>query len=165
MKTTAVLHLAPQGIVLTDTIEPSINPHHLPLAAQMYVTSLIQITLCLQEEGNDIMLHQVLNMTQTHFLHLQLQGHIIIVMVEGEACLHLVHHPPLLQQGDHPRILTPFRLLPHQTHPLAVAVIADSKVGSDRLRNSVLQCFVSVCRTLCSYCLNCINVMRQYVHT
>jgi len=45
MKIIVVHHLAHQGIVHIDIIEPSINPHHLPLAAQMYVMNLIQITL------------------------------------------------------------------------------------------------------------------------
>jgi len=169
MKTTAALHLVHQGIVPIDIIEPSISPHHLPLAAQMYVMSLIQITLYLQE-GGDIMPHQVLNMTRTLFLLLQLQGHIIIVMGEGGACLHLVHHPLLLQQGGHQRTSIPFLLLPHQHHLLAVAVIADSKAGSDQLRDchycSVLILYVGPCvRTVFIALLRKINVMCQYVHS
>lgn len=76
--------------------------------------------------------HHVLNMTQTLFLLLQLQGHIIIVMGEGEACHHLVLHLLLLQLGDHQLTSAPFLLHLHQTHRLAAAAIADSKAGSDR---------------------------------
>jgi len=75
--------------------------------------------------------HHVLNMTQILFLLLQLPDHIIIVMVEGEACHLLVLHLLLQQLADRQLTSAPFLHLPLRIHRLAAAVTADSKAGSD----------------------------------
>jgi hypothetical protein len=85
------------------------------------------------------------------------------VMGEGEACHRHVLHLLLLQLGDHQLTLAPFLLLPHQTHHLAATVIADSKAGSDQFCYCQYHSVVLTCRTLCSYCLNCIT-QRNLLH-
>lgn len=164
MKIIVVHHQALQGIVHIDIIEPSISPHHLPHAAQMYVMNLIRITLWHQEGDSDIMPHHVLNMTQTLFLLLQLPDHIIIVMVEGEACHLLVLHLLLQQLADHQLTSAPFLHLPLQIHRLAAAAIADSKAGSDWFCYCQYHSVVLICVGPCVHTVF-IPLLREICYT